>query len=173
MTERRYLRVPPGGTIPVTVPGDVMLAEEPGRAVWVGAIMVFQDSFMFTLLVLSDVQHGEAVPALAWQPGEHDRAVWLEVRFSDGRCRAADLNTNTPLDQPQGPHLTVVDAEADFTRGQARSRWWVRPLPPPGPVELTVHLDGNGTPAVAVLDGGSLVEAATWAQVQWPDTRAG
>lgn len=170
MPEPHYRPVPPGGTVPVTVPGDVTLLPEPGLAVWVGAITVYPDSFTFTLLILSDVQGGQAPPALAWQPHERDQAAWLEVRFSDGRRRAADLSTNSPFEQPQGPHLQVIDAETDLTGGQARSRWWVRPLPPPGPVELAVHLNGDAQPAaVAALNGDALISAAARSQVLWSD----
>jgi hypothetical protein len=78
---------------------------------------------------------------------------------------AADLNANTPFDQPEGPHLTFVDGAASDAEGWDYSRWWVRPLPPPGPVQITIHLGGhseeNGS---GYLDGQAIAEAATRAQ---------
>jgi hypothetical protein len=92
---------------------------------------------------------------------------WIAVRYGDGRYRAADLNANTPFDQPKGPHLALQHGEGG--EGWDSSRWWVFPLPPPGPVELAIHLNGETSPTgMAHVDGAALVGAASDAEVLWP-----
>jgi hypothetical protein len=167
MTQRQYVPTPPGGVVPVVVPGDLVLVREPGLAVWAGAVTVFPEGFEFTLLILSDASRVPPPADFALDVPDRGRMSWLEVRFADGRRRAADLNANTPPDQPQGPQMTLqYGAGAD---GWLRSMWWVTPLPPPGPVELTIHLGGaEGTTGTGLLDGARLTEAASRADVVWP-----
>lgn len=164
----RYVPRPAAGVIPVTVPGDFVLVREPGLAVWVGAVTVFPDSFAFTLLILFDTR--SKPPAdFALHKEQRSQGAWLEVRFSDGRSRAADLNTNTPFDQPEGPEIRLEDGEMNLTEGWSSNRWWVTPLPPSGPVELAIHLNGDEQPTgTGCLDGKALADAAACAEVLWP-----
>ncbi len=165
MTELAGRSGPPSGTVPVVVPGDVMLARRAGLAVWAGAVMVFPQGFVFTLLTLFDTRRAEPPPSdWALDVAERGRMTWLEIGYPDGRRRAADMNANTPDRQPGGPHLKMLDGSGSY------SRWWVTPLPPPGTVELAVHLNGEATPAaVGRLDGGAMVSAAGRAEAVWPE----
>jgi len=125
---------PPGGVIPATVPGDVVvvLVRRAGLVTLASAITVFPAGFEFTLSTLSDVSRVDPPASFALDVPHRSQEAWLAVRFSDGRYRAADLNANTPGDQPDGPHLRMQDGEASSTEGWDISRWWVTPLPPPG-----------------------------------------
>lgn len=161
---------PPGGVVPVTVPGDVVLMHSPGLVVWVGAVTVFKAGFEFTMMTLFDVRRGEPPADWALDLPQRKRGTWLAVRFSDGRYRAADLNANTPREQPEGPRVTIMEGEASWTEGWARSRWWVCPLPSPGPVQVAIHLNGQAQPTgTGYLDGTALVDAAARAQILWPE----
>ena len=164
--QRRYRPSPPGGIIPVVVPGDVVLVREAGLVVWAGAITAFPEGFLFTLLTLIDSSR-DTPPDFALDTEERHTGTWLEIRYSDGRHRAADLNANTPADQPQGPHLTLQSGLASSTEGWHRSVWWVTPMPPPGPVELTVYIGGRETPGTGILDGALLANAASRTQAVW------
>jgi hypothetical protein len=167
MTNGRWRPGPPGGTVPVVVPGDLALVDRPGLMVWAGAITAYPEGFEFTLLMLFDAGRMTAPATLALDAPLRNQGSWIAVRFGDGRYRAADLNANTPSDQPDGPHLTVQHAEGH--EGRDSSRWWVSPLPPPGPVELAVHLNGELTPTgTGYLDGAALVSAASSAEILWP-----
>lgn len=162
---------PPPGTIPVTVPGDAVLVRTPSMVVLAGAIMAFRNGFEFTLLTLFDTRRQQAPVDFALQPEDRHRETWLTIRYSDGRSRAADLNVNTPEDLPEGPHLTMQDGVMHSTEGWGAIRWWVSPLPPPGPVELAIHLNGNTRPTgVGRLDGSALARAAALAEVSWPES---
>jgi hypothetical protein len=55
------------------------------------------------------------------------RMTWLEIRYADGRARAADLNANTPPGQSQGPHVHMLNGGG--SDGCDDSRRWVIPLP--------------------------------------------
>ena len=164
MTGQNSRRGPPSGTVPVVVPGDVVLARTAGLVVWAGAVTVFPEGFVFTLLTLFDTRHSGPPSYWALDVAERGRMTWLEIGYPDGRRRAADMNASTPDDQPGGPHLGMLDGSGSY------SRWWVTPLPPPGPVELAVHLNGEVTPAaVGHLDGAAMVSAAGRAEAVWPE----
>jgi hypothetical protein len=170
MTGRDSRVGPPSGTVPVVVPGDVVLARSAGLVVWVGAVTVYPEGFAFTLLTLADTRRARQPASWALDVAERGRMTWLEIGYPDGRRRAADLNANTPRRQPRGPYLTVLNASA--SDGSSDSRWWVTPLPPPGPVELAIHLSGRAQPTgVAYLDGAALADAAARAEVVWTGDR--
>ncbi len=155
----------------MVVPGDVLVVNSAGLAVWAGAVTVYPEGFAFTLRVLSDSRRAGPPPApWALDVAERVRMTWLEVCYPDGRVRAADLNANTPRRQPRGPRVQAMDASA--SDGCDISRWWVTPLSPPGPVELAIHLNGQKTPTgVGRLDGAALLRAADRAQIIWPEPR--
>jgi hypothetical protein len=170
MTRRMGTSAPPGGVIPVVVPGDVVLVREPGLAVWAGAVTVFPKGFQFTLLALFDTDRGLPPVDFALLTHERDHLTWLEITYADGRARAADLNANTPSSQPEGPHLDAHGVQVSWSGGWARSDWWVTPLPPAGPVELAIHIGGSETPTgTGRLDGRLIADAASGAEVLWPN----
>jgi hypothetical protein len=158
---------PPPDIAPVTVPGDTTLLRKPGLVISAGEVRAWPRGFEFALSMLSDIDRADAVPTagLALYPRERGSHCWLSVRYPDGRERSADLNANTPFDQPEGPHLTFVDGAASDTEGWDHSRWWVTPLPPPGPVRITIHLGGHSDETGSgYLDGQLIAEAGTRAQ---------
>lgn len=154
---------PSPGAMPVAIPGARLLLGRPGLAVTAGEFTAWPGGFGFTLFMLREVRPGEEAPAgpIALHLGERGLNSWISVRYRDGRTRAADLNANTPPEQPEGPHLRFMEGEASDTEGWDRSRWQVTPLTPPGPVELTIHLGGNsGVTGTGHLDGRLIAEAA-------------
>jgi hypothetical protein len=159
---------PPAAVLPVTVPGDLILLRQPGIAIWAGAVSAWPEEFEFTLLMLF---HGhQTAETLALHPRERGARAWLSLRYADGRHRAADLNANMPSDQPEGPALTPGLCESSTSEGWDRSRWRVTPIPPPGPVELTIHLSGQGRQTCSgYLDGQAITTAAARAATQQPE----
>ena len=158
---------PPSDIMPVTVPGDTTLLCKPGLFISAGAVRAWPQGFEFTLSMLGNISPVDAVPteSIALYPKERGSHSWLSVQYADGRERSADLNANTPFDQPEGPHLTCAYAESSDTEGWDYSRWWVRPLPPPGPVQITIHLGGHSEETGSGdLDGQAIAEAGTHAQ---------
>lgn len=167
MTGWDVRRGPPAGTVPVVVPGD-LVARAVGLAVWAGAVTVYREGFAFTVLTLADTRRVAPPAPWALDVPERDRMTWLTVGYADGRSRAADLNANTPRRQPRGPHVSFLNGSG--SDGRDESRWWVTPLPPPGPVTLAIHLNGQRTPtSVGNLDGGAIAHAAASAETRWPE----
>jgi hypothetical protein len=158
---------PPPDIMPVTVPGDTTLLRKPELVISAGAVRAWPQGFEFTLSMLTNIDLPDAVPAesIALYPKERGSHSWLSVRYADGRERSADLNANTPFDQPEGPHLTCLYAESSDTDGWDHSRWWVTPLPPPGLVQITIHVGGySDVTGSGYLDGQAIAEAGTRAQ---------
>jgi hypothetical protein len=160
---------PPPDTTPITVPGDTTLLLQPGLIISVGAVRAWPQGFEFTLSMLTSINHADTVPpeSIALYPKERGSHSWLSVRYADGRERSADLNANTPFEQPEGPHLRCLYAESSDTDGWDQSQWWVTPLPPPGPVQITIHLGGRSEETGSGhLDGQLIAEAGVCAQLQ-------
>jgi hypothetical protein len=147
---------PPLRDIPVAVPGDLLLVQEPGLLVWVGAFAVSSAGFEFALRITVDVRDPAApMPEpFALHLRERDHRTWLEVRFADGRTCAADLANCTWPDGQQDIRVTFMFAGGRNQEGRAESQWRVSPLPPPGPLELTIHLNGRAGPTGTAAWGG-------------------
>lgn len=142
--------------LPVTVPGDIVLFRDAGLVIWAGTVSAWAEGFEFSLLMLADVGRSDAavLPELALDVEERGQNAWLSLQYADGRSRASDLNANTPYDQPAGPHLDFLSGQSIISEGRHCSRWFVAPLPPPGPIQLTIHLGGHsGRSGVGYLDG--------------------
>jgi hypothetical protein len=158
---------PPPGIVPVSVPGETTLLRQPDLVISAGAVRAWPQGFEFTLSMLSDINLADTVVAesIALNPKERGSHSWLSVRYADGRERSADLNANTPFDQAEGPNLTCLYAESSDTDGWDHSRWWVTPLPPPGSVQITIHLGGHSEETGSGhLDGQAIAEAGARAQ---------
>jgi hypothetical protein len=159
---------PPSGVIPVVVPGDTTLINQSGLAVWAGAVAVFPVGFEFTLLIVYDADHRDPPADFALDVPERGQMTWLEMAYADGRRRGADLNANTPVDQPGGPHLSLLGGGSNTEDGGTASRWWVTPLPPSGPVEIKIHLNGTGScTGLGHLDGSVIADAAARSRILW------
>jgi hypothetical protein len=151
---------PPARDIPVAVPGDVVLVRSQGLAASVGAVTVTSAGFEFTLSIAARDGHPDVY--LALHEAERDRHTWLEVRFADGRGCTADLNSRTWSGGSENLWLDFLYGDAMDIAAGFDSRWWVSPLPPPGPVQLTVHLNGRAGPdGTGSLDGQALLDAAS------------
>jgi hypothetical protein len=154
---------PPVQDIPVAVLGDLVLLAEAGLLVWAGAFEVSSAGFEFTLRITADVGN----PAVTMPAGvalhREDRAhdTWLELTFPDGQSCGADLSTNTWSGDPGAFLVKFVFGAGPSSDGEACWRWWVSPLPPPGVMKLTIHLNGSaGKAGTAALDVQPLLDAA-------------
>jgi hypothetical protein len=150
--------------IPVAVPGDLVLVREDGIVVCAGAFTVSSTGFEFEIRVVAD----ESDPAVRLPKGtfsvERDwRAdcTWMSIRYSDGRACDASTLTCAPPGDESGRKSADIVVKPTFAPDERSSRWWVSPLPPPGPLAFTIHLDGRAGPVgTASLDAGPLLAAA-------------
>ncbi|HEX2048163.1 MAG TPA: hypothetical protein VHF27_10380 [Acidimicrobiales bacterium] len=68
-----------------------------------------------------------------------------------------------------GADLTVVPVTGSGTQARFDQRYWVAPLPPPGPLPIAVEWPARNLPETrADLDGEAIVEAAARAETLWP-----
>lgn len=152
---------PPAPDIPVAVPGDLILVRQPGLLAYAGAFTVSSTGFEFTVRIAADIARHPGLMSRSWalHLDWREHHWWLEMRFADGRICAADLNTNTWPGTSQDIRVKLLSGES--RDGCSNTQWWVSPLPPPGPVELTIHLNGQDAPVgSATIDAGPLLEAA-------------
>lgn len=154
MTPRAYRPTPPNDIIPVVVPVDLMLIREPELAVSAGGIMLFPTGFEFSLLILFDSHRRKPPAEFARGPHEYDSMTWIEMRYGSGPYGEPDLFQDPSGGQLAGPRITTQEGLGSFSGGWFRSIYWVTPLPPPGPVELIVHVNGReGLAGTGILDG--------------------
>jgi hypothetical protein len=154
------LRVPQpsAADIPVAVPGGLVIARQPGLLAWAGAFTVTPDGFEFALRITTTGPCGWAL-----HEEERNARSWLEVRYPDGRACESDLNDS--LWQGGEENLVVAflygSSSSSATETVDNSQWWVSPLPPPGPVDMILHLNGAlGAAWAGRIDSAALRGAA-------------
>jgi hypothetical protein len=156
---------PPARDIPVAVAGDLVLVRESGLLVSAGAFAVSSSGFEFELHVAADVSDPAVqLPRDMFSVERDWRAdcTWMSIGYADGRACDAYIN-GCALPGDDNRESTDIRVSFMFNPDEyARSsRWWVSPLPPPGPLELTIHLNGRaGQVGAASLDAGVLLAAA-------------
>lgn len=156
---------PPVRDIPVAVTGDFVLVQGPAIVVTAGAFTVSSSGFEFGLHVAADISDPAVRLPVDMFCVERDwraRCSWMSIRYSDGRaCDACITRCTLPGDE-DNTESTDIRLKSMFNLDESwASRWWVSPLPPPGPLELTIHLDGRvGLVGTASLDTGVLLAAA-------------
>jgi len=172
----------PAWALPVTVPANLVLVRHGGVVVSVGAVCAYPAGFEFYLTIGFDSGAvagrgtGGAGSRLlgfhAHSPEESASATRVGVSFADGR--AADslaCMTGTALPGDLVVRFSGGDSgvQSYDQVWRAESRWWVSPLPPPGPVEFSVALSGAVVAdGAASLDAGLVIEAAGRSVVLWP-----
>jgi len=180
MPGEAWAGAPPEWALPVTVAGDLVLVRQGGVLVSVGAVCAYPAGFEFYLTFGFD--GGQAA---GWGAGvagdrmlgfhartaqERESATRIVVGFADGTVADSVSTMRVTRGEPVlrfaggdsgiGSYLPVLRAE---------SRWWVSPLPPPGPVEFRVFLHGAAGPGgTASMDAGVILEAAARSQMLWP-----
>jgi len=65
--------------------------------------------------------------------------------------------------------VRLVPLHGSGTQGRFDQRFWVEPLPPPGPLGVVVEWERRDVPETRVdLDGSAIVDAAARALMLWP-----
>lgn len=165
-TMSKITELPPVRDIPVAVAGDLVLVRESGILVSAGAFTVSSSGFEFELHVAADMNDPEVRPPQdmfsverAWRAS----CTWMSIRYPDGRaCDACMQRCTLPGDEDNRQSKDIkVRFRFNPDEYARSSRWWVTPLPPPGPLELTIHVNGRAGPVgTASLDAGVLLAGA-------------
>lgn len=169
---------PPRDRLAGPVAFSAVVGRSPRGVVAVQHLSAVPEGFEFDVVAYSRVRaEWDPMYGLAGvrrRPGEDARGLGPEhlrfgVLFSDGR-RATNLGP--PMATPEGAHRGIwmrsFSGEADQER--ARARYWVSPLPPPGPVTFVCEWPVYDVPESRVeIDGALLHEAASRAVDVWDD----
>lgn len=169
---------PSGGATPVSVPLNLTLVQRPDLVIRVTVASAYPNGFAFLLSVGFDIRRIPFNRVDFYAPRElgYPLPARLQMRFSDGRVgdslvklpghrfnEAAILVYTGGMSHPPD----AQDQERDSFR-QHETRWWVSPLPPPGPLEFAAYL--MDSPELAGTGGFAaelILEAARRSEVQW------
>jgi hypothetical protein len=156
---------PPAWALPVTVPGDVVLLRQSGAMIAVTAVCAYPVGFVFYLIAGFDLSQADGPARLQFRvrtAAEQASAARLQVSFPDGRV-ADSVADQAGLPTAERPVLTCVGEGGTQEGGYLlqESRWWVSPLPPAGPVDITIYLGGSAVPGgTGRIDARLITEAA-------------
>jgi len=149
---------PPDGVLGVPVPGTTVLARTDSFVVVLDRVVAYPTGVELgvTVRTADDPVFGsfDDMRRRTWSgtsafPGESLR---IDAVFAGG---AGDV------------HLVAVNGSGTQTRFD--QRFWLEPLPPPGPLGLVVEWPRRDLPATRVdIDAGVIIEAAGRAEVLWP-----
>lgn len=172
--------IEPPFALPVTVAGDLLLVRRPGLLAWIGALCAYPEGFTFYLTIgLDQARVADSERMITFHGHSEDewsRATRLQVRFSDGQ--AADSKTRMHDRAADEPVLRFAGGPSEVREyhpvPRSESRWWVSPLPPPGPVEFTIFLQGAAEPTGTVrADAELITKAAARSRMLQPGTGTG
>ena len=143
---------PPDHLLGQPVPTEVVVARTPTVVVAVDRVVAYPNGFELGVTVRT---HDEPVPG-SFETGT--RRSWSGTAAFPGQSLTVGLDGN----------LTIVPVSGSGTQTRFDQRFWVMPLPPPGPVSLIVEWPARDLPeARADLDGSAIVEAAARAEPLW------
>jgi hypothetical protein len=99
----------------------------------------------------------------------------LGIRFPGGAKATPVENAfpgwSHPTDRPDPPMLVAIggDSASDTRSYRGTRRFWLWPLPAPGPFDVIVEWPSQGIPVTATtLDATLIAEAAAHAEPYWP-----
>lgn len=157
---------PPGNELGVAVPLRYVLARTDDAAILLDGFVAYSSGVELQLTVKSRRKRRR-------ESGEFHRMhedVRFGFRFADGHKvtnigRAArDEERSGPTLMPRGGH--GGDCELSM-------RHWLWPLPPPGPLQAVVEWTAGGIAETEVeVDGAAILDAASRAEVLWPEDAA-
>ena len=161
---------PPDGVLGWPVAGATVVARTETLVVAADRIVAYPTGFEFGITVRTadqptygsfNDQRQRAWSGVAAFPGE---SVRVSVVFADGRRGMVDNFSSAPAGNVQ-----LIPVHGHGTQTRFDQRFWVEPLPPPGPLGVVVQWERRGLPETrADLDAGPIIEAAARAETLWP-----
>ena len=158
--------------MPGSVAADLLLLRTEEVAVTLGLLRAYTSGFEFTVDTYSRarrLRHGGMPGRRAFEEAEAEGGLRLGLEFSDGR--RAEIGTPRPYPDQVGPDtLVVVPAGSGGSDRSWHGRFWVHPLPPPGPLSFVAAWpDFAVTEARIELEADAILSAAERANALWPE----
>jgi hypothetical protein len=170
---QEWAEYPPTWALPVTVAGDLTLVSQPGIQASIGALCAYPAGFLFYLIIGIDPDRAtdRTIRFRGHTPQERASATRLQVEFFDGRVVDSMVSMSSQVTAPE-PVLLFSGGQSNIhdysSNPRCESRWWVSPLPPPGPVTFTLFLRGAADPAGTTrMDAALITQAAVQSEVLW------
>lgn len=173
---------PPENEVPRTVPVDRLLGRGPDAALFITAVQAYRDGVLLTIAVRLRQRADRQRLDLTQFMGEPARdtldaqgRLLIGVELSDGQ-RAVMVNglrRPSPNDQATEPNALKLawTPGGMFNELAAEARYWMTPLPPPGPMLLVLRwLELGVEETVIELDGTAIATAGQNAEVLWSPT---
>ncbi len=171
--DRRAGDGPPDGVLGEPVGGPQIVARADSVVVAVDRVVAYPTGFELGVTVRTRGGQGQRsfdeVRRREWRgasafPGE---SLQVSVVFADGRRSIARNFGRPPEAASSGVRLVPLSGSGTDTRFD--QRFWVEPLPPPGPLGVVVEWDRRQIPETrAELDAGAIVAGAARAATLWP-----
>jgi hypothetical protein len=165
-------RGPPDAVLGEPVAGRTIVARTDALVIAVDRIVAYPTGFELGITVRShDAPVSgsfDEVRLRSWSgssafPGE---SLHVGVVFADGRRSSV---ANFPSQRHATGDVRLVPLRGGGTQLRFDQRFWVEPLPPPGPLGVVVEWDRRGLPETrADLDAGAIIAAASRAETLWP-----
>jgi hypothetical protein len=152
---------PPGNELGVAVPIRYVVVRTDDLAILLDGFVAFSTGVELSLSVKSRQPRRDA--------HEFHRLrddVRLGFRFADGR-KATNIGRDAA--DREHPETVLWHRGGHGGGGELHMRWWLWPLPPPGPLGAVVAWDERGVPETEVaVDGDAILAAAARAELLWP-----
>jgi hypothetical protein len=158
---------PPENEIPIVLPWSVVLGRGEDVVAALIGVRVYTTGVELDIVARTrgdrsrDMHHpGRGFPGEPGQP-------LVGVEFADGRFTVASGFAHRPPPRP-GPALLLASGSM-FGPNSAAMRYFLTPLPPPGPMIVHFVWPALGLPESAVeLDGGQVAAVVSDVEVLWP-----
>jgi hypothetical protein len=163
----------PEFVVPSSVAVDLVLLRTDEVAVTIGLVRAFPSGFEFTVdsRARRAGQGGRigGFPRRYLPDVETEDGLRLGLEFSDGR--RAEVNAPYPFPDRFDPDALIVTSEGGGGSDRSwHSRFWVYPLPTPGPLSFVATWPAFDVAEVRVdLEADMILSAATRALVLWPE----
>lgn len=160
---------PPDGVLGEPVAGRTIVARTDTLVIAADRIVAYPTGFELGVTVRTndravhgsfDDQRQRAWSGVAAFPGE---CVRVSVVFADGRRGMVDNFSSMPAGD-----VRLIPVHGHGSQSRFDQRFWVEPLPPPGPLGVVVAWERRGLAETrADLDAGVIIDAATKAETLW------
>ncbi len=161
---------PPDGVLGEPVAGRTIVARTDTMVIAADRIVAYPTGFELGITVRTNDRpvHGSfgdhrqrAWSGVAAFPGE---SVRVSVIFADGRQGTVDNFSSAP-----GGDIRLIPVHGHGSQSRFDQRFWVEPLPPPGPVGVVVAWERRGLAETrADFDADTILQAAAKAETLWP-----
>ena len=163
--EEPWTQAPPSWALPVTVAGALVLIRQADVLACIAPMCAYPTGLLFSLTISFNPRTADntAIEFYDRGPAERVPLTRLQVRF-DGEVldsaapRTGRTGDRVPVLRNCGAHSTSL---AGHPHPKHESTWWLSPLPPAGPIEFALYLQGESEQSGAAhIDASQITNAA-------------